>query len=160
MKVPKYVRDAIEKAGKAFYTARENEKIIKDWLDSKGFYENDTVADQYIDCIEYGGNGVDTFIDFLENYDSGYRFMAYDWNEGMFVPLHTNDVVEAIYTAWNYEFDVYEVYANVENLIFSGKEDNDENNEMLREYGIMVIDLNEQRLLQNIKTREIYYPKY
>lgn len=68
MKVPKKIQDAINAAGESFQTARENEKIVKDWLDSKGFYENDTVADQFIDYIEMGSNDSDAFIEFLKAY--------------------------------------------------------------------------------------------
>ncbi|MEK4908350.1 MULTISPECIES: hypothetical protein [Niallia] len=36
------------------------------------------------------------------------KFMAYDWDEGKYKLLPSNDIVEAIHIAWNYEFDVYE----------------------------------------------------
>ncbi len=68
MKVPKEIQEAIKGAGALFEIAREYEKIVRDWLDSKGLKENDTVADQYIDCIENGSNWTDAFIDFLKAY--------------------------------------------------------------------------------------------
>ena len=68
MKVPKEILEAIKVAGESFQIARENEKIVRGWLDSKGLEENDTVADQYIDCIENGSNWTDSFIEFLKDY--------------------------------------------------------------------------------------------
>lgn len=82
------------------------------------------------------------------------KFMAYDWDEGVFKLLPTNNVVEAIYIAWNYEFDVYEV--ETEDMIFSGREDNEGNSEWLEPYGIRMIDHEGYRKLQNIETGEIY----
>lgn len=68
MRVPKEIQEAIKLAGESFQIAREKEKIVRDWLDSNGYYENDTVADQYIDCIENGSNWTDSFIEFLKDY--------------------------------------------------------------------------------------------
>ncbi|MFJ3390515.1 hypothetical protein [Lysinibacillus sp. NPDC086135] len=68
MRVPKEIQEAIKVAGESFQIARENEKIVRDLLDSKGYYENDTVEDLYIDCIENGGNSPNTFIKFLKSY--------------------------------------------------------------------------------------------
>ena len=82
------------------------------------------------------------------------KFLAWDWDECEFVKLSSNDVVEAIYQAWNYEFDVYE--AETKNLIFSGKEDNVGNSDLLEPYGLRLIDHEKHRVLQNIKTGEIY----
>lgn len=70
MRVPKEIQEVIKVAGESFRIARENEKIVRDWLDSKGYEENDTVADLYIDCIENGSNGTETFIEFLKDYCS------------------------------------------------------------------------------------------
>jgi hypothetical protein len=80
--------------------------------------------------------------------------MAYDWDEGKYKLLPSNDIVEAIHIAWNYEFDVYEVAS--EELIFSGREDNEGNSEMLKPYGLRLIDDGSLRRLQNIETGEIY----
>lgn len=80
--------------------------------------------------------------------------MAYDWDEGKYKLIPSNDIVEAIYIAWNYEFDVYEVAT--ENIIFSGREDNEVNSEWLEPYGIRLIDTGKYRRLQNIETGEIY----
>lgn len=82
------------------------------------------------------------------------KFMAYDWDGGQFRLLPSNDIVEAIHIAWNYEFDVYEVAS--EELIFSGREDNEGNSEMLKPYGLRLIDVGSRRKLQNIETGEIY----
>ncbi|QIW88809.1 hypothetical protein P59_212 [Bacillus phage P59] len=86
------------------------------------------------------------------------KFMAYDWDAGEFVLIASNDIVEAIHTAWNYEFDVYEV--ETEDLIFSGREDNEANSEMLEPYGLRLIDGDKYRVLQNIETGEIYTPDW
>ena len=82
------------------------------------------------------------------------KFKAYDWDEGKFKLLKTNNVVEAIYTAWNYEFDVYEV--ETDEIIFSGQEDNEWNSDCLEPYGVRLIDDGSHRKLQNIETGEIY----
>ncbi|MGN7938523.1 hypothetical protein [Metabacillus sp. 22489] len=68
--------------------------------------------------------------------------------------IQSNDVVEAIHIAWNYEFDVYEV--ETKNLIFSGREDNETNSDWLEPYSIRMIDDGIHRKLQNIETGEIY----
>lgn len=84
----------------------------------------------------------------------GYKFKMWDWDSGEFVVIPTNDIVAAIYYAWNYEFNVYCVAT--ETLIFSGQEDNDLNSELLEEYGLRVVDGDWFRYLQNIETGEIY----
>ena len=82
------------------------------------------------------------------------KFMVYDWDEGKMKFLPSNNIVEAIYMAWNYEFDVYEVAT--EGMIFSGKEDNETNSEMLESYGVRLIDDGDHRKLQSVFTGEIY----
>ncbi|MCA1025725.1 hypothetical protein LCM23_06445 [Cytobacillus kochii] len=82
------------------------------------------------------------------------KFMAWDWDEGRFVLIPSNNIVEAIHIAWNYEFDLYE--AETEKIIFSGREDNVGNSDWLEPYGIRMIDDGGHRVLQNIKTGEIY----
>lgn len=83
-----------------------------------------------------------------------YKFKMWDWDSGEFVVIPTNDIVAAIYYAWNYEFDVYNVATD--ELIFSGHEDNVDNSELLKEYGLRVFDGYRYRYLQNIETGEIY----
>lgn len=85
-------------------------------------------------------------------------FVGYDWNDGMFYPLKTENVVDAIHMAWNYENDVYE--AKTEKRIFSGREDNEWNSEMLEPYDLRMIDHQGYRCLQDIKTDEIYKPDW
>lgn len=87
-----------------------------------------------------------------------HPFKAWDWDGGGFIPLKTNDVVEAIHIAWNYEFDVYRT--EDDELIFSGGEDNEGNSEMLEPYGLKLIDHEGYRVLQNTKTGEIYKPSW
>ncbi|MCW1939457.1 hypothetical protein OMD49_06415 [Bacillus anthracis] len=86
--------------------------------------------------------------------DSNHKFKMWDWDEGCFYAIPKDDVVEAIYFAWNYEFDVYEIESG--EMIFSGRLDNEDNSEMLEKYGLKVIDADKLRQLQNIKTGEIY----
>ena len=86
------------------------------------------------------------------------KFYAWDWDGGEFLLIDTENVVEAIYQAWNYEFDVYESLGDQKKqLIFSGNEDNEGNSAMLEKYGIRLIDSDKHRHLQNIETGEIYY---
>lgn len=82
------------------------------------------------------------------------KFMAWDWDGTEFVNIPTNNVVEAIYTAWNYEFDVYEV--ETKNLIFSGKLNNEDNSELLEKYGVRMVNEDGRRHLQNVETEEVY----
>lgn len=85
------------------------------------------------------------------------KFMAWNWDGGEFITLPTNNVVEAIHMAWNYEFDVYEVDGDDKKLIFSGQEDNEGNSLMLEKYGLRLIDHEKFRRLQNVETGEIYH---
>ncbi|MCI0768603.1 hypothetical protein [Bacillus sp. TL12] len=86
--------------------------------------------------------------------ENKYKFKMWDWDEGCFYIIPKEDVVEAIYYAWNYEFDVYEKESD--EMIFSGQLDNEDNEEMLKKYGLRVIDGEKYRSLQNIETGEIY----
>ncbi|MEB8651900.1 hypothetical protein P4G96_24300 [Bacillus cereus] len=86
--------------------------------------------------------------------DNNYKFKMWDWDEGCFYAIPKENVVEAIHYAWNYEFDVYEIESG--ELIFSGQEDDDFNSEMLEPYGVRLIESENCRCLQNVKTGEIY----
>ena len=66
MEIPKEIKASIKKSAKAFHTAREHEKIVRDWLDEQGL-ENDTVHDNWIDTVEMGFGNSDAFIDFLKS---------------------------------------------------------------------------------------------
>ncbi|PEW60453.1 hypothetical protein CN448_30785 [Bacillus cereus] len=85
---------------------------------------------------------------------NNYKFTMWDWDEGCFYIIPKEDIVEAIYYAWNYEFDVYDRELDVK--IFSGNLDNEENSELLEKYGLRVVDADKLRQLQNIETGEIY----
>ncbi|PFF63365.1 hypothetical protein CN334_19420 [Bacillus thuringiensis] len=85
---------------------------------------------------------------------NNHKFKMWDWDEGCFYVIPKENVVEAIYFAWNYEFDVYEIDSG--EMIFSGQLDNEDNSEMLEKYGLRVIDGENYRNLQNIETSEIY----
>lgn len=84
------------------------------------------------------------------------KFLAWDWDSGEYKKIPSNDVVEAIHIAWNYEFDVFR--AEDKELIFSGQEDNEGNSAMLDPYGLKLIDHEGYRVLQNIENGEIYKP--
>ena len=84
------------------------------------------------------------------------KFIAWDWDGAEYVQIPTDNVVEAIYWAWNYEFVVYEVDGQEKNMIFNGQLDNEENSEMLGKYRIRVIDHEKRRHLQNVETGEVY----
>ncbi|WP_257149337.1 hypothetical protein [Bacillus sp. R86525] len=85
---------------------------------------------------------------------NNHKFKMWDWDEGCFYAIPKENVVEAIYFAWNYEFDLYEIESG--EMIFSGNQNNEENSEMLEPYGLRVIDTEKYRQLQNIETGEIY----
>lgn len=78
----------------------------------------------------------------------------WDWDEGVYANIPTNDIVDAIYYAWNYECDVYKVGS--EELVFSGREDDDTNSELLEPYGLRMIEHDGLRKLQSIETGEIH----
>lgn len=82
------------------------------------------------------------------------KFLAWDWDEGCYKKIPSNDPAEAIHIAWNYEFDVYR--AEDKKLIFSGMGlDNEDNSELLKPYGLRLIDQGTSRKLQSIETGEI-----
>lgn len=83
-----------------------------------------------------------------------YKFKMWDWDEGCFYIIPKEDIVEAIHYAWNYEFDVYD--REKDELIFSGRENDEVNSEMLEPYGLRLIEDDKYRNLQNIETGEIY----
>lgn len=65
MKVPKYIQEAILKAGKYFELAHKYNNIARDWLvendlidEDKGNGKNGFDLDHYIDLVEYGGGGI------------------------------------------------------------------------------------------------------
>lgn len=63
------------------------------------------------------------------------------------------DLAETIQGAWNYEAQVYDSESN---LVFDGWLDDDEQNELLEPYGLMVVELGDYRYLKNIKTGKLY----
>lgn len=67
----------------------------------------------------------------------------------------SENMVDAIHTAWNIEAELYLV-CNVNWLVFSPFDDNEFNNELLEEYGLRIIDHGGYRKVQNIATGEIY----
>lgn len=59
MELPKYIKEAIEKTAIYQMRATQNNKIVRDWLEKKGFSEMEeggrddgSVIDQLVDCLE------------------------------------------------------------------------------------------------------------
>lgn len=82
------------------------------------------------------------------------KFLAWDWDGGEFLKIPSNNPVEAIYMAWDYEFDVFR--AEDKKLIFSGQEDNEGNSLMLEPYGLRLINYKGKRRLQDIETGKVF----
>jgi hypothetical protein len=70
MKVPKYIKAAIEKNAIHAMYANQNNKMIRDWLLKKGvdLGKNEIVIDMLIDMVETQNLHPD-YIKFLERYD-------------------------------------------------------------------------------------------
>ena len=73
MKVPKYIENAITKAGKATQTNRDNTELVREWLINKGLIDeecenltDENVIDYLIDSIENGRDGSGDFINYLK----------------------------------------------------------------------------------------------
>lgn len=66
MNIPKHIRESIEKSSKAFAKARENERIVRDWLE-ENYVQDETTNDQWIDCVEMGNGQHQSFIDYLKD---------------------------------------------------------------------------------------------
>ncbi len=76
MKVPKYIKQAIEKNAFHAKKADENNALIRNWLEKQGIVVSEgfnscgheIVIDMLIDTVEQLHNA-DDFIYYLENYD-------------------------------------------------------------------------------------------
>lgn len=73
MKVPKYIENAITKAGKATQINRDNSEFVREWLINKGLIDeecenltDENVIDYLIDSIENGRDGSGDFINYLK----------------------------------------------------------------------------------------------
>lgn len=73
MKIPKYIQEAIKRAGKATQVNHENSEIVRQWLVNKGLINkngenltNENVIDYLIDSIEMGRNGSIGLIDYIK----------------------------------------------------------------------------------------------
>lgn len=85
---------------------------------------------------------------------NNYQFYMWDWDGEEYVTIPEEDIVNAIYFAWNEECRVYD--KNIKELVFDPFLDNEENSEMLRIYGYRLIDRVQGRRLQHIETGKIY----
>ena len=95
------------------------------------------------------------FIDrYKEDNMAKRKYMMYDWDSCKYIKIPTNDIVKAIYYAWNYEFDTYDIKTG--NVILSRMDDNELNCELLKPYGLRLIDHKRFRQLQSIDTGEIF----
>ena len=66
MKVPKQIQKSIIQSAKYNQLATKHDKIVRDWLDTKGLgNEEDCFINRYIDSCEVGYDP-DGFIKFLE----------------------------------------------------------------------------------------------
>lgn len=80
----------------------------------------------------------------------------YENNVGDNGNFKENDIVKAIYTAWNIEADLYLTTENGScKLVFSPYEDNEFNSELLNEFGYYMEDGEKYRDIKDIKTNEI-----
>lgn len=68
MKLPKHIQDAIRKAGKASVISRDNNEIVRNWLEKHNDANQMYWEDYLIDSIELGNSdGSESLIKFLEN---------------------------------------------------------------------------------------------
>lgn len=90
----------------------------------------------------------------------------YENNMGDTGTFKENNLVKAIYTAWNIEAKLYLIDEDtkkinrktlhiVSKLIFSPMDDNELNSELLKEFGYRMIDKDGYRCIANIKTGKI-----
>lgn len=76
MKVPKYIKEAVEKAAIYHMRANENNKKVRDWMEKNKIVvgevsrtsHNEYVIDMFIDCVELSCRPTD-FINFLKEYE-------------------------------------------------------------------------------------------
>jgi len=68
-----------------------------------------------------------------------------------------DDLILAIFSAWNIEANLYllDEETNQEKLIFAPYEDNEFNSDLLEEYGYKMIDGDEYREIIDVKTGDV-----
>lgn len=67
-----------------------------------------------------------------------------------------NDLILAIYSAWNLEASLYiESLNDFSKMIFSPWETNEFNSELLEEYGYYMVDGDHKRIIKEIETNKI-----
>ena len=77
-------------------------------------------------------------------------FRAYD-SYGGYSEFKEDNIVKAIWNAWNYESELYIVDKNEKRLLFAPLESNEFNNNLLKDYGYRIIDGKKYRELVNCK---------
>jgi hypothetical protein len=75
-------------------------------------------------------------------------------DEGTF---EENDIVKAIYTAWNIEANLYLFVDGNWQIIFDPWETNKYNSELLESYGYKMVDINTSREIIEIKTGKVVH---
>lgn len=79
----------------------------------------------------------------------------YDNNMGDHGYFSENNLVKAIYTAWNIDANLYLIKNNKKELIFAPYEGNELNSELLNSYGYKMTDGEEYREIVDIKTDKV-----
>lgn len=79
----------------------------------------------------------------------------YENNMGDYGYFKEGSLVNAIYTAWNIEADLYLLVNKDEILIFAPQESNELNSELLEPYGYKMIDGEIYREIMDIKTGKV-----
>lgn len=74
--------------------------------------------------------------------------MMYDKEEGKYVIIPKNNIIDAIHFVWNYEYDLYN---RSKVLLFCPFEDNEWNNENFKEcgYKIEIVNQNGKRRIRD-----------
>lgn len=84
-----------------------------------------------------------------------FYYINNNFDDGKFID---DDLVRAIYAAWNIEANLYLETKNGWRLIFAPHENNEFNSKLLNEYGYKVVDGPKERQIIDISTgKEIKY---
>lgn len=86
-----------------------------------------------------------------------YNLTGFNSCEGEIEFSGTN-LVELLYKLWNYEMEVFD--NDDKCLVFNPFESNESNNELLKPYGLELIDHGKTRAFRNLITKKIYEWEY